>query len=79
MNPGRSRGQGRPLGLLAAWLQAAMRPELGTKAAHMAYKPTLQERREARQSLSAAEGVERFLAFERPRAEGELSEPEAIL
>ena len=72
------RGQGRPLGLLAAWLRSACRTDCESRAEHMAYKPSLQERKDARIAVKELEGAERFLEFERAREEGEPSEPEAI-
>ena len=60
VNPGPRRGQGRPLGLLCAWLRAATKPEHAGRPAHMAHTPTFADRRAARDFLKDIVDVERF-------------------
>ena len=76
--PGTARaGQGRPVGLLMAWLRAA--DEYGDMEAHTA--PMVTEmltrgaRRQAREIFKARPGAEEFLSHERPRRDGEDDEP----
>ena len=71
---GRKKGQGRPVGFLAAWLQAG--PTFGSKDAHMKHKPTFPERAAARRSLKTLPGVVDFFNMERLALEGEGSEPD---
>ena len=78
-NPGRRRGQGRPLGYLAAWLRESTHADLATKADHMAFTPSVAQRRAARASLVGADDVLRYTAFERPREAGEGSEPDEFV
>ena len=72
-NPGRRRGQGRPLGFLAAWLRESTHPGLATKAGHMAFRPSQAQRRAARAALVDAADLHRYLAFERPQEPVEAS------
>jgi len=64
---GSKPGQGRPLGFLVAWLRAAARAGMETKAAHFKYEPTFAERKEARTLLKAWANANTVLAFERPQ------------
>ena len=60
----RPNGQGRPLGLIGAWLLVLGDP--GHSAAeHGQARPSFAERVEARARLSALEGVDAWLAAER--------------
>lgn len=78
-NAGRRKGQGRPLGYLGAWLQAAARGDMATKADHMKFMPSLAERRMARAAIARLPEAQRFFDFERSRGEDEASEPEEIV
>ena len=73
--PGKPTQQGRPMGLLMAWLE--MGQHVGTKAEHWDKDswPTHQERLMARGFLSTLEGSEGFFDAEKPLAEGESEEP----
>lgn len=77
----RRSGQGRPMGLAAAWLSAAQCHE--TKESHndrfwMATCLTKEERRAARTRLKLVQGGPRLLECERPQRPGEDSEPEVV-
>eukprot|EP00959_Pyramimonas_sp_CCMP1952_P456123 9472659-Pyramimonas_sp.AAC.1 len=74
---GGRRGQGRPLGLGAAWLSNSGHPD---HASHMTYRPTAEQRYIARQGFRARYGA-LFTALEekeRDRRDGEASEPSDI-
>ena len=71
---------GRPCGLLATWLAD---DSAHSKAEHKAPERlrgyTLAQRREKRAALAATPSGQALLAHERPKASGELSEPEELL
>lgn len=75
-----TRGQGRPVGLLAAWL--AKGEDASSKQEHWSAerKPTFAERRAARDLVKAMSSAdsEGILAAETCQAEGEGSEPEHV-
>ena len=73
--PGGGRGAGFPLGLLSAWLLSSDR--FPSKSEHMAYKPSFQERREARNTIKAQHNYHLFVEKEPPTDPGQ-SEPEQI-
>jgi hypothetical protein len=80
MTSGRKPGQGRPLGLLAAWLASGA--EMSSKEEHWALPawPTLAARKTARAALKALDtpDVRGLLASERAQLSGEESEPDEI-
>ena len=76
-------GQGRPCGLLAAWLRFGQECEHMVAAADhrnpfvlMAFD--FAERRSARAAMRECVGGEAALAYERPQRDGEGSEPERV-
>ena len=73
-----SHGQGRPIGLLCAWLASARNYE--TKADHMAARvSSLQDRRAARAAFLQKDGAAEFAAdHERARGANESEEPTRI-
>ena len=75
--PGSSRGQGRPLGHLLAWLsQAADYPD---HTEHVKFcLPSLENRQEGRRLLQTVPGWESFANYERPKRAGESDEPDEI-
>ena len=80
---GRARaGQGRPLGLLCAWLQASDRAELDSSEEHKHFSTlsplSFEERMTARAEFTALPGHEQWLAIERPPRYEEDLEPEVI-
>ena len=80
---GRARaGQGRPLGLLCAWLQAGDKAELDSSEEHKQFSTispiSVEERMIARAEFTALPGHEQWLAIERPPRDEEDLEPEAI-
>lgn len=73
-------GQGRPLGLLGAWLLA--QSKYADHKAHVgvhSQKFSRKDRLVARRHLQSLQGYTDFLEFERPKETGEESEPETIL
>ena len=66
--------QGRPLGFIAAW--AAASSKFPSKAEHMAFKLSFQERRAARDTCKNQPQAVQFLRYEREKREGEESEPD---
>ena len=68
--------QGRPLGMLAAWILDAHN-HLGPPD-HPRFRPTLEERKKGRAELMKVPGILEFLAEapERPKRDGEEDEPE---
>ena len=72
---GKKPAQGRPLGLMLAWLQWG--EGLETRAQHWtrADWPSHESRSAQREAFSRREGAEDFLAFERELAPGEQGEP----
>ena len=74
----RSAGQGRPLGLLTAWLDTGSRH--GTADGHKANitKITREDRLRARAAFQAQPDAQLVTVFERDRREGEAEEPLAI-
>eukprot|EP00439_Symbiodinium_sp_Y106_P029006 s6826_g3.t1 len=72
-------GQGRPLGLLAAWLRDH---DCSCKREHVAKgNASLAERRAARdflKTLHTQEAYDEFASFERPRRENEAEEPDMV-
>ena len=77
-HPGRRRAQGRPLGLLTAWLAAGH--EHASKQAHWcrARWPDFEARFAARVDLANQAGGQELLARERPQEPGEAEEPDAV-
>ena len=75
---GRKAAQGRPLGLLAAWLHAGCQPAIADRSDHKAWQPTREQRIAGRALVRADPNADLFFAHERPRKEGEDSEPEGI-
>ena len=69
-------GQGRCLGYLTAFCMHAMREDVADKKKHFEFKPTRAERQAARLNFTTFPGAHHFVAKERPKAEGEESEPE---
>lgn len=78
VNAGNRRGQGRPLGYLAAWLMHARRFPDQTAHAMRDASFTLAERQEARARLHGTVGTASLFHKERPRAVDEASEPESF-
>ena len=75
--PGPKIGQGRPLGYLAAWLKAG--PSfVGSKADHMKYIPSFDERRAARRGVAHIPGVRTLFEAERVPEGDEGSEPDVL-
>ena len=72
--PGRRPAQGRPLGLLAAWL--SLRPESKAEHFNRANWPDAARRQAARVELSHVFGSAELFACERPRRDGEGVEPD---
>ena len=74
----KGHGQGRPLGMLTAWLLNCM-DHTSQRDHNHDCRPTFQERRKAREYLKGAPGGANFsLLVERPKRSGEDSEPEFI-
>lgn len=69
----RNRDQGRPVGFLVAWLNAATQFE--TKDEHLYHTPDFEARSRARAELKATGLHEGLFALERARREGEEDEP----
>ena len=71
-------GQGRPLGLLMSWLKKQF--DCSTHREHMACKPDLESREQARTELRGLAGAAQFFEAERPlrEADREPDEPAAI-
>ena len=68
--------QGRPLGLLTAWLEdAANYPDAKSHSSGSA--PNLSARQLGRAKFKLLSGSDRFLAYERTRREGEPEEPKS--
>ena len=73
-----NQGQGRPLGLLAAWLQSAT--DYPDKASHgKARVSALGERKTAREAFKKCANVQVFFDFERTKRDDEDSEPDNIV
>ena len=72
--PGHKRRQGRPLGELAAWGLSGR--EIGSKAEHMRFNPTLATRQIARAQLKNNRTCDVWTARERACGADEGSEPE---
>jgi len=76
------RGQGRPVGLMSAWLQIGAQPELTDKVDHCAtllvVGITRAQRVEGRNRVRTATGGLATMQGERPKAEGEDSEPDEV-
>ena len=71
-------GQGRPLGLMLAWLGGVGHAEDDSMEAHKKYMPAFDERAAARTDFEMVDGHEEWLALERPARAGEANEPEAV-
>ena len=75
-------GQGRPVGLAAAWLALASAPAIQTKADHccpfFVMGITREQRRAGRDRVKAQPGSEDLLRFERSKTEEEDSEPDEL-
>ena len=76
---GRRRGQGRPLGHLAAWLLAG--DQFANQAAHQArtFVPSLEKRQEARELLAVAEGADELFKQENDEESGWEREPSEVV
>jgi len=75
----RNSGQGRPLGLLTAWLLAQNTYEdQGSHVGAASHVFSFHDRCEARAHLKNIRGSEHFLALEREKGKGEESEPECV-
>ena len=72
--PGRNSGQGRPIGFLAAWLDAAEAHEDG-RAHNSQCQPSLEDRQKARAHFKQLPGAANLLQFERQQEAGEPEEP----
>lgn len=70
-------GQGRPIGMLWAWLDFANDPSC-SREAHQGFWPSLRERRRAREVFKTLPGAGPWLQAERAKRAGESSEPEDI-
>jgi hypothetical protein len=73
---GSKLGQGRPLGLLLAWLADGLAPAVASQRQHkdMAL-PSFDDRMAARTAAADIGGLMHFFAFERPVRIGEGLEP----
>ena len=74
-------GQGRPLGLVLAWLRCGCRDDLPTAASHKAMRPmpSHADRLRAREEFAADPASEAWFAVERARREGDGSdEPDHV-
>ena len=72
------QGQGRPLGLLVAWLKESV--EHDTRMSHVKYcTPSFAKRKAAREWFARLSGAQKFLDAERPKREAEGDEPVDIL
>eukprot|EP00438_Fugacium_kawagutii_P025200 Skav218086 [mRNA] locus=scaffold3382:127476:129074:- [translate_table: standard] len=73
-----NRSQGRPIGLLAAWLEMAEQYE--TAAQHSAdCRPSLERRQSARRRFEEKDGAQKFCAdHERAKRDGEDDEPPSM-
>ena len=82
MNPPQSarsnQSQGRPIGLLASWLEMA--EDFKDASSHSSMRrPTLEQRQDARARLEAMEGgVDFALTYERPKRPDEDPEPPSM-
>ena len=76
--PGRRKGQGRPLGLLKAWL--CIGQDLDSKEAHWSAEtwPNFEARSYHRELLEALPGSFELLESERPQEPGEGAEPDLV-
>lgn len=77
----RKAAQGRPLGLLVAWLELARHHGCGREHKDPVFVNagiTLAQRQAARRSLEATDGGVALLACERPQREGEPAEPVGV-
>lgn len=77
----RSANKGRLVGYMAAWLSGPEQPEwrdqLRTAKDHMAWTPSLSDRQQARAALKTdVYGGAALMRLERPKRDGEGSEPE---
>ena len=75
---GKFAGQGRPLGLLMAWILDGHRPHLLDQKMHLKHKVSLQARQAARNYLKGLDGAAHLLEMERERRDDEEEEPLAI-
>ena len=80
MRSGRNPAQGRPLGLLAAFLLLNLCADVVSKETHKhpltLTRITLMERRRGREWLMALPDGPQLAEFERPQRDGEGPEPE---
>ena len=74
----RSAGQGRPLGLLAAWLDAGSRRSTGDAHKASITDITREDRVRSRAAFQALPDAQLVGVFERDRREGEPEEPLSI-
>ena len=70
--------QGRALGFLAAWCEAAAAHAFPNKGDHMKHRPDQATRHAARRRFYTLEGADFFVDKERPTRPGETSEPEHV-
>lgn len=79
-NTRKRAGQGRPLGMLAAWLAESSSYASASEHVHAHVDVTdLTQRKKAREMLLALEGGTSLAEKERPQRPGEAEEPEGIL
>ena len=75
---GKALGRGRPLGFLYAWLKASHDAMCNDRIAHMQFAPDLTRRKEAREELKTVHGASGLFDAERPKRDGEDSEPDEV-
>jgi hypothetical protein len=76
---GSKLGQGRPVGLLLAWLAAGLHPAVASKGDHRDIAlPSFEDRMAARTAAADVGGLLPFFAFERPLRMGEGPEPPVV-
>lgn len=77
VQPKSDRASGRPIGLLVAWLQQCGSYDHATGHKH-GCKPTLQDRRNAREYFNTLPGAQEFSQYERPARPGDPEEPNRV-
>lgn len=75
--PGRE-GQGRPIGLAAAWILSATAASHPTREMHLRFRPNLAQRQAAREFFSTLPHADPFFRAERPPRQREPLEPERV-
>lgn len=74
---GSRKAQGRPIGALAAWIEEGHEYATGEEHKTLSF-PAQDARRRAREACKAARGYAALTAHERPKRDGEGSEPEGL-